>query len=256
MASDLEELGQYFEQKCANVSQILELRGIEDTEGATKALQAINNEVGEVEEMMNDFKKYLMQQQKLLKNAEALKDVFDGFQQRNEHIAANLPQHLPGRQSSGPARTVLKERDQAVSAESEKKAKVKPAAKTANYHKIDYLTTEQFDSVPKYLKGRLTYAQVNSAVDQIHQVLAAKYKILSTKRLGMGEHIMKKYREFKEQEMAETKGCYFFVDKDLKEFSSFKLDKVGQSILNILRHCGKLKEVRGGKIVRFVVVPA
>jgi hypothetical protein len=50
---------------------------------------------------------------------------------------------------SGPARTVLKERDQAVSAESEKKAKVKPAAKTANYHKIDYLTTEQFDSVPK-----------------------------------------------------------------------------------------------------------
>jgi hypothetical protein len=51
-------------------------------------------------------------------------------------------------------------------------------------------------------------------------------------------------------------GCYFFVDKDLKEFSSFKLDKVGQSILNILRHCGKLKEVRGGKIVRFVVVPA
>ena len=46
------------------------------------------------------------------------------------------------------------------------------------------------------------------------------------------------------------------MDKDLKEFSSFKLDKVGQSILNILRHCGKLKEVRGGKIVRFVVVPA
>ena len=50
---------------------------------------------------------------------------------------------------SGPARTVLKERDQVVSAESEKKAKVKPAAKTANYHKIDYLTTEQFDSVPQ-----------------------------------------------------------------------------------------------------------
>ncbi len=41
----------------------------------------------------------------------------------------------------------------------------------------------------------------------------------------------------------------------MKEFSSLKMDKVGQSILNILRHCGKLKEVRGGKIVRFVVVP-
>jgi hypothetical protein len=46
----------------------------------------------------------------------------------------------------------------------------------------------------RYLKGRLTYGQVNSAIDQIHQVLATKYKILNTKRLGMGEHLMKKYR--------------------------------------------------------------
>ena len=50
------------------------------------------------------------------------------------------------------------------------------------------------DDVFRYLKGRLTYAQLNSAVDQLDQVLAGKYKILGTKRLGMGENIMKKYR--------------------------------------------------------------
>lgn len=46
----------------------------------------------------------------------------------------------------------------------------------------------------RYLKGRLTYAQVNSAIDQLDQVLAGKYKILGTKRAGMSENTMKKYR--------------------------------------------------------------
>ena len=48
--------------------------------------------------MINDFKKHLAKQSKLLKNAEALKYVLEGFQQRNEHITSNLPKHLPGRE--------------------------------------------------------------------------------------------------------------------------------------------------------------
>lgn len=42
-------------------------------------------------------------------------------------------------------RAVLKEKDQVVSVE----AKIKPVAKGASYHKIEYLTTEEFDGVPK-----------------------------------------------------------------------------------------------------------
>lgn len=40
----------------------------------------------------------------------------------------------------------------------------------------------------------MKYAQVNSAIDQMNEVLKTKYKILATKRTGMGEDIMKKYR--------------------------------------------------------------
>ena len=61
-------------------------------------LQAIRNEVSEAEEMISDFEAYLAQQRKLLKNAEALKDVLESFQQRTEHIASNLPKHLPGKE--------------------------------------------------------------------------------------------------------------------------------------------------------------
>ena len=45
----------------------------------------------------------------------------------------------------------------------------------------------------RYLKGRLTYPQINSAIDQINQVLAAKFKILRTSRAGMSEHVMRKF---------------------------------------------------------------
>lgn len=176
------------------------------------------------------------------------------FHQRSEHIASNLPQHLPGKKSVDSTK-ILKERNEEPSAAQTSKKKQQKSAGSVAYRKMEYLTTEEFEGVPKYLKGRLTYPQVNSAIDQIHKVLAAKYKILGTPRAGMSEHIMRKYRDFKEQETAETKGCFFFIDKDLKEYSTFKLDKSGQSTLNILRHCGKLKEVRGGKIVRYVILP-
>ena len=46
--------------------------------------------------------------------------------------------------SDGPGRVVHK--DKVVENE---KTKVKPAGKLLNYHKIEYLTTEQFESVPK-----------------------------------------------------------------------------------------------------------
>lgn len=70
---------------------------LEHTEGSVNTLEAINHEVSDIEDMINDFKEYVTEQQTLLKNAETLRDVLEGFQQRNEHASLNLPQHLPGR---------------------------------------------------------------------------------------------------------------------------------------------------------------
>ena len=61
-------------------------------------LEAVDHEVSNSEDMINDLKQYLTEQQKLSENAEALKGILERFQQRNEHIASNLPQHLPGRE--------------------------------------------------------------------------------------------------------------------------------------------------------------
>ena len=71
---------------------------LEHAEGSVSTLEAVNHEVSNIEDMINDLKQHLTEQQKLSENAEALKDILEGFQQRNEHIASNLPQHLPGRE--------------------------------------------------------------------------------------------------------------------------------------------------------------
>ena len=46
-------------------------------------------------------------------------------------------------------------------------------------------------------------------------------------------------------------GLFFVTEKDLKTTSKFKMDSSGRSILTILRHCNRLKEVRSKGLVRY-----
>jgi hypothetical protein len=41
------------------------------------------------------------------------------------------------------------------------------------------------------------------------------------------------------------KGCFWFTEHDLKEGVHVKRDKTSASLLQLLRHTGRMKEVRG-----------
>ncbi|KAK2555291.1 Spindle and kinetochore-associated protein 1 [Acropora cervicornis] len=154
----------------------------------------------------------------------------------------------------------------------------------------------------RYIKGRISYEQVNNAIDEIHKAITAKYKIMRLPRSAMGEPVMKKYKAFKEAETPETEvllsnqpfsavlgknsenssflrsrivyssvgtnkgevhltqscsspqiGEFFFIDDDLKTYTQLKMDSTGRAILTMLRHCGRLGEVRGKKLLRYVL---
>lgn len=177
------------------------------------------------------------------------------FKERLEHIASNLPSHLPGVEKIS-QRVVLKEE---VATENVKKPRKTRRAKDLSsedgfeFPKLAYLTVEEFDQIPKYIKGRTSYDQVNNAIDEIHKVITAKYKILRLPRSAMGEPVMKKYKAFKEAEIPDIEGEYFFIDDDLKTYSQMKMDSTGRAILTMLRHCGRLREVRGKKLLRYVL---
>lgn len=49
-------------------------------------------------------------------------------------------------------------------------------------------------------------------------------------------------------------GEYFIVEEDIKEFSTLKMDSVGRAILTVLRHCGRIKEIRGSGHTRYACI--
>lgn len=49
-------------------------------------------------------------------------------------------------------------------------------------------------------------------------------------------------------------GKFFIVEQDIREFAQLKVDKRFVGMLNMLRHCQRLKEVRGGGLTRFILL--
>lgn len=46
-------------------------------------------------------------------------------------------------------------------------------------------------------------------------------------------------------------GHFFVVEADLREFGEVTMDKRFLNLLSMLRHCQRIKELRGGRIIRY-----
>ncbi|KAL9986684.1 hypothetical protein ACROYT_G000859 [Oculina patagonica] len=255
MASTLEEMAAHFATKTSSLKRCMELRSAGNATNCDSVLRSIEKELVEIEAALDVFQALVEKEKMLLEQGEAMKDVATKFRERLEHVASNLPSHLPGVEKAakrGP------EKEEVVTDAVTKPKKTRRAKDTSSdtgpeFPKLAYLTVEEFEEIPKYIKGRVSYDQVNNSIDEIHKVITAKYKILRLPRSAMGEPVMKKYKAFKEAETPDTEGEYFFIDDDLKTYSQLKMDSSGRAILTMLRHCGRLREVRGKKLLRYVL---
>ncbi|CAG5958577.1 unnamed protein product [Menidia menidia] len=104
------------------------------------------------------------------------------------------------------------------------------------------------------MKGRVSYDQLNAAVQSINLTVTAKYKIVHQPLKTLSNHARKLHQRFKDQETKDTKGQFFIVEDDIREFAQTKVDKRFQGILNMLRHSQRLKELRGGRLVRYMLL--
>ncbi|XP_075721678.1 SKA complex subunit 1-like [Rhipicephalus microplus] len=121
------------------------------------------------------------------------------------------------------------------------------------------LSEEQFSSVPKYMKGRFTLAAINKLVDGFNKAIASKYELLALPKSRLKEAQWKRVTAYHTQETAETKRLSFVVDADLTGKSgggaAFESSRVVTQFAVVMRHCGRIREIRGPElIVRYVVV--
>ncbi|NXI92462.1 SKA1 protein, partial [Psophia crepitans] len=129
----------------------------------------------------------------------------------------------------------------------------KPTEESRPIKEAPLITAEEFESVPAYMKGRLTYHQINAVIEGVNKAVVSKYKILHQPLKSMNAAVRKLYHRFLGEETKDTTGEFFIVEADIKEFTQLKVDKRFHTILNILRHCQRMREVRGSGLVRYVI---
>ena len=58
------------------------------------------------------------------------------------------------------------------------------------------------------MKGRITYTQVNSAIDELNKAYKEKYKIMGMKKSTLNDVNRKRYEAFKLLESKDTAGLF------------------------------------------------
>merc|ERR1719348_911026 len=174
------------------------------------------------------------------------------FSEINQDLLENVPQQALRKSVQSPSSTAPTDSAEKENVPTGKTTKSCPRV---NVSTVSYLTVDEFEKVPKYMKGRLSYETLSQAVDEFNKCVTTKYEFLARplKELGLNEK--KRRNVLKSQDKSELKQRHFVTVDELKDYSMFKTENVRKSVVTVLRHFQKIRENRGpGSIVRFVVV--
>ncbi|NXA34680.1 SKA1 protein, partial [Eudromia elegans] len=250
-SSDLEDLCLHINTKISTIKKILQLRNIGQEPSLKSMLSKIGHEMVIVNDFLNKMEMEVQQQEKLNNSLKELLKTAERDQNEARCLLENIPPHLPKPTTSCVTGLTLKCGEQTEVTEP-KRAK-KPTKEPILIKEAALITTEEFENVPVYMRGRLTYDQINAVIQDINKAVISKYKILHQPLKSMNVAVRNLYHRFLEEETKDTKGEFFIVEADIKEFTQLKVDRRFHSILNVLRHCHRLREVRGSRLVRYVI---
>ncbi|XP_064609676.1 spindle and kinetochore-associated protein 1-like isoform X2 [Liolophura sinensis] len=260
----LEELAAHFNSQLASLRLRVELRDAADGDMTQSLLASIQSDVNELAVILRLIRGEISKQKEQIQQTEVIKESIQELNASLRHALDNIPARLPQKQKhSSPEAQQVEIRPTHVDAPPMERWHVQPRqpsvkTKPASFYvqQLDLLTVDEFQSVPKYMRGRITYDQMNNAVEELNKALSAKYKLLGQKRTKLNDANRKKWEVYKSQDIKESTGYFFIVDADVKTYSNLKIDRAFSSLMTILRHCGRIKEIRGGGITRYAVLIA
>ncbi|RVE71462.1 hypothetical protein OJAV_G00052070 [Oryzias javanicus] len=234
--SDLEDISRHFHEKLWSLQQILDLSVVELPQNKMKRL---GQELCGLEGLLEELERCVDEQKQQLKNLKEVRDVYQQALQDVQHMKNNMPPHIPRK------KTVVNGNEAGKDSVDSQPAPVENLKKSSRnvIKEMGFITTPEFEGIPQYMKGRVSYEQLNAAVSSLNAAATAKYKIFHQSVKGLSNHARKLHQRFKDQETKETKGQFFVVEEDIREFTQMKVDKRFQGILNMLRHCQRLREL-------------
>ncbi|XP_061578696.1 spindle and kinetochore-associated protein 1 [Cololabis saira] len=247
---DLEDISQHVSDKISLVQRMLDLSVIELPQHKVKKLEL---ELFAITKLLEDFEECVNEQKKHLKDLQDIDESYQRSLKTVHHMKGNIPLHIPRKKDLVNGNEATTKQSDAADTQQPQAETVKKTSKTV-VKEMEFVTMAEFESIPQYMRGRVSYDQLNAVVKCLNTTVTAKYNILHQSMKTLTNHSRKLQSRFKEQETKDTKGQFFVVDEDIREFTQMKVDKRFQGILNMLRHCQRLRELRGGGLTRYLLL--
>ncbi|XP_053910799.1 spindle and kinetochore-associated protein 1-like [Cuculus canorus] len=227
---------------------ISSLLAIGNEQSLRSVVSNLGQELAVCHGLLVEMEAEVQQQEKLRDRLKMIKMSVERQRSEAEHLQENVPPYLPKPTRSCNTGPAVK-REEATKAECTKKSKEDATA----VKQMPLISPEEFDNIPAYLRGRLRCEQINVVIQEINNAVAAKYKIMHQPLKSMKAPARKLYSRFLEEEIKETRGEFFIMEADIKEFTQLKMDKRCYNILSILRHAQRLREIRCSGFVRYII---
>ncbi|XP_034031536.1 spindle and kinetochore-associated protein 1 [Thalassophryne amazonica] len=245
--SELESISCHIHDRISSIQRLLDLSLLDSPQNKMKKF---GKELFELERLVDEFEKCRDRQKEQLKRLKEFEELFQKNLEDVQHLKDNVPAHMPRRKPGANENEPVSAENQAADVQPEKAKK----PQKNHIREMEVITVQEFESIPQYMKGRVTYDQLNAAVQSINAAVMAKYKILHQPMKTLSSSSRKMYQQFKSQETEGTKGQYFVVEEDIREFTQMKVDKRFHGILSMLRHCQRLRELRRGGLTRYMLL--
>lgn len=247
----LEELAQNFADKVSILKSSVSLRNL--SKSPCNAIFEANHIVESLKETLHLLREEVKKQNDDLEYLQKdFKNKLQVFNDRLSYIKENVPSSLPRQKTK--TKSAKENREIILGKTKLKEIKPSNQKKSDSVMKIDYITNKELNSLPKYMKGRLTCDIINNFIDGFNKTIITKYKLINTPKNQLRNNDIVEVNNFLSQEISETKDLYFCLDQDLKKFGNLTINKMLSSILIILRHCNRIRDIRKNGIVRHVIV--
>ncbi|CAH2296678.1 spindle and kinetochore-associated 1 [Pelobates cultripes] len=249
---DLDGLCFHVNSKISLIKKTLQLRNIGQDPSMTCVLNKVAYEMHGLCELLNKVEAEVQRQETIANSLKELDSALAIDFAEAAHLKENIPTHLPKKAPSSDSANRCEETEAAVKVVVPPEPTKKPPKEKA-IKEMELLTVQEFANVPAYMKNRLPYEHINSLIEDINKAVVGKYKIFYQPLKSLNNVARKQLCRFKEEETKDTKGQFFVVDQDIREFTQVKVDKRFHSMLSILRHCHRIREIRSKGLVRYVV---
>ncbi|KAG9488334.1 spindle and kinetochore-associated protein 1 [Eleutherodactylus coqui] len=245
---DLDDLCSHINSKISIINKTLQLRHIGQDPSLRSVLDKVASELHLLHELLNKVETEVQWQETIAKRLKELQVTLESDYKEASHLSDHIPPHLPKKCPTSNSVPGEEPPAKVVAPEPAKKP-----VKEKHIKEMELITAQEFASVPAYMKNRMTYEQINHFLQDINKAVMAKYKIIHQPFKTLNNQARKQLGRYKEEETQDTKGQYFIVEQDVKEFTQVKVDKRFHALLGILRHCHRIRELRGKGIVRYVI---